>query len=119
MATSTELIQKRSEYYVFIEQLNNVVLNLKKAIDNLNTPINKIKENYSINNESGDKNKLSKIQQSLNNKYSTLTTVIIPSVNSQIENLSKAIETALAEEEAARRALEEQMRPTQAPTSSN
>ena len=113
MASSAELIRKRSEYYVFLEQINSVASDMIAAIDNLNSPVKKMRENYTINSENGDKGKLSGLQQSLQNNYGKLTNSVIPSINSEINSLSRDIEYALAEEERERQERERQEREKQ------
>ncbi len=98
MANSYELIQKRSEYYAFKENVKELANRIKATIDELYSPVSQIAENFTVDGESGDTYKLKKYQEQLIDSYNNLINLTIPSIENRINYLTSEIETALEEE---------------------
>ena len=67
MASSGELIRRRSEYYAFRENIRDLASKIKMAADEFYTPVEIISENFTINDEPGDGYKLRNYQRELDN----------------------------------------------------
>ena len=98
MASSSELIRKRSEYYAFKENINILKEQIKKSLSALTIATNKVSEVYTIDNEEGDNYKLKKLRDQLQEQYNILISRTIPAIEYKISRLSTEIENAIAEE---------------------
>lgn len=94
MINSYGLIQKRSEYYAFKDNVKDLANKMKLAIDELTEPVSQVAENFTINDENGDAYKLKKYQEELINNYNNLINLAIPAIDNQINSLTAAIENA-------------------------
>ena len=110
MSKSSDLSNKRSIYYAFKENINNTASQKKSIVDELDSPIKSIVETYIIDEDSGDKYKLKRIQAELKEKYNLLITQTIPAIETKISSITKEIEAAIREEEEARKLAEEAAR---------
>jgi len=109
MASSYELIQERSRYYAFKEQLNQASSKLKDAISVATELRKKVEESYKVDDESGDHQAIKKEIENMNNMLRTIDVNLIPNVGNRINTLTHDIQVAeyyeqkAAEEEAERR----------------
>lgn len=98
MASSKELMNKRSEYYAFKEKVNMLKYELKSSLDAIAAANAKANESYTYNGELLDGNKLKKMQNIIENQYNIISTRTIPAIDYQISKLSNDIENAIAAE---------------------
>ena len=109
MATSYELIQERSKYYAFIEQLNQAGAKVKEAIGFVTELKGKVEESYKVDDESGDRRVIQKEIDNLKNMQHNIFDIMIPSCTNRISQISRNIQIAenneriKAEQEAERR----------------
>lgn len=118
MATSYELIQERSKYYAFIEQLNQTAAKVKEALNYVTELKSKVEESYKVDEESGDRRVIQKEIDNLKNMLHNISDIMVPSCTNRVTQLSRNIQIAenneriKAEQEAEkkRRALENAVR---------
>lgn len=95
MINCDELTQKRSTYYVFKDEVNNIALELDKIIEELESPISKVAEGYILNDEKADAYKLEHLKDLIKEKRDLLKYQTLPAIENKIEKLGQEIETAL------------------------
>ena len=101
MASSKELIRKRSEYYAFKERVNMLKYELKNSLDAITVANIKANDSYTLDGELLDRNKLKEIKSIIESQYNVISTRTIPAIDYQISKLSNDIEKAIAAEIAA------------------
>lgn len=109
MASSKELIRKRSKYYALRDDVNNILRQTLKTYSSL-TNADKLKDSFTIDGESADNGKISDIRVDIGNINDKLKNIIIPEINYKINSLSRQIEQALTSEEEEEREEERRQR---------
>ena len=108
MASSQQLRNERSKYYVFREQVNVLATKTLESYNQYYSVHKKLKEVYLINGSTGDKGVLSKDYAAIKTKYDILISNTLPAINSKIDRLTAQIRAAEQQEmEEAKRAEEE------------
>lgn len=88
-----ELILKDNRNFKNLKaNINNIIKYLNSAIENLDTPSNKISSYYNIDGVSVDKGKLSEIKEELTKKRNYLKNIVLVELNKKINSLDKSIE---------------------------
>ena len=100
MASSAELIRKRSDYYAFKENVNIILSDLRGSLSAVTAAYNKVLDTYTLDGESLDKGKLQAMRDKLESHCNTISSRTLPAIDSAISKLSTQIEQALAAEAA-------------------
>lgn len=89
-----DLISKRRKYKNLRDNIKNIIGYLNNAIENLDTPSDKIASYYTIDSISIDKNKLSTARESLINRRNYLENTVLEKIRKEIRELDNEIEGA-------------------------
>lgn len=94
MDSVEELLTKKRKYETLKANINSIIIKLTSAIENLETPVNKIKSAYSIDSGSIDGSQISVVRQNLINKKNYLTNTVLYTINKDLKEIKEKIESA-------------------------
>lgn len=88
-----ELLIKKRKYENLKTNVTSIVNKLNSAIENLEVPISKIKNSYTIDSISVENNKLSIVKQNLVNKKNYLVNNVLYSIKQELREINQEIES--------------------------
>lgn len=93
MESVEELLTKKRKYENLKANINSIINKLTSAIENLETPVNRIKNSYSIDSISIDENKINDVRQNLINKKNYLVNNVLYTINKNLKEIKEKIES--------------------------
>ena len=87
------MLSDKRKYKNLKSNINLIVSELNKAIENLEISSNKIGNSYSINSSSIDNGKISSVRQDLINRRNYLKNIVLVQINKEINELDNNIES--------------------------
>ena len=87
------MLSDKRKYKNLKSNINLIISELNKAIENLEIPYNKISNLYNINSSSIDNGKISSVRQDLINRRNYLKNIVLVQINKEINELDNNIES--------------------------
>lgn len=87
------MLSDKRKYKNLKSNINLIISELNKAIENLEIPSNKIGNSYNINSSSIDNGKISSVRQDLINRRNYLKNIVLVQINKEINELDNNIES--------------------------
>lgn len=87
------MLSDKRKYKNLKSNINLIINELNKAIENLEIPSNKISNLYNINSSSIDNGKISFVRQDLINRRNYLKNIVLVQINKEINELDNNIES--------------------------
>lgn len=87
------MLSDKRKYKNLKSNINLIINELNKAIENLEIPSNKISNLYNINSSSIDNGKISSVRQDLINRRNYLKNIVLVQINKEINELDNNIES--------------------------
>lgn len=91
----SELQNELNKYYNLKNSVESIIIPLNKAIDAIESASNKIGENYLIDSNPADLNKVIADKESLIEKKSFLISTVNPAIDNQIARIKSEIEAEI------------------------
>ena len=87
------MLSNQRKYKNLRSNINLVISNLNKAIENLEIPSDRIDNYYNIDSMSVDQGKLKVFRQDLINRRNYLKNIVLVEINKELNDLSNSIES--------------------------
>ena len=87
------MLSDQRKYRNLKSNINSIISNLNRAIENLETPSDRIDNYYSIDSISIDKGKLKELRQDLINRRNYLKNIVLVEISKELNELSNNIES--------------------------
>lgn len=91
MGDTNKLLNDKRKYLLLKNNLELIIVEMNKCIENLEIPSNKIGLLYSIDSVSIDKGKLSVIRQNLINKRNYLKYTVLEEVRKELKEINESM----------------------------
>ena len=87
------MLSNQRKYRNLKANINSIITKLNNAIENLETPCDRIDNYYNIDSISVDKGNLKNLRQDLINRRNYLKNIVLVEINKELNELSNSIES--------------------------